>query len=186
MPDMSEKQFVTVTIRIEEIQNKTYNIENEEIPMIILKGRDINGKKITAHIRYTMANALNNRLNNVLLPHIPLEKQTQIIRLQGENVKHSFIKNNSPIIYYRLEAQNFSLENGANLELLRNAFKTEEDKRKDLKTWHIFQKLKDEGQDIQAYKILENYMIEKINMIEENKTLNQQLDNDENSMPLKM
>ena len=186
MSDVSENQFITVTMKIEEIQNKTYKIKDEEIPMILLKGRDINGKKITAHIRYTMANALNNRLNNVLLPHIPLEKQTQIIRLQGENVKHSFMKNNSPITYYRLEVQNFSLENGANLELLRNAFKTEEDKRKDLKTWSIFQKLKDEGQDIQAYKILENYMIEKINIIEANKILNQQLDNDENSMTFKI
>lgn len=164
---MEENNYITMVMKIEEIQNTPYKIKDDEIPMILLKGRDINGKKITANVRYTMANTLINKINNVVLPHIPLEKQTQIITLQGKNVKHTFMKNNIPITYYRLETEYFSLENGANLELLRHAFKSEENKRNIIKTWSVFQKLKNQGNDIQAYQLLENYMLEKINDINE-------------------
>lgn len=169
---MSNNKDVNMLMMVDFIKFDTYkNAEGNDVPIMLLKGSNIEGNRVSANIRYGKSLALKKKLEEILIKNLPLEEQKPIVSLQGELVEHSFKKNEKTIRYNRLETQSFIVETGINLEFIRQQFSIEKDKRDDMKAWKDANKLKSQGLDIEAYTLLDNYLKQKIESFQVNNQL---------------
>lgn len=156
---MSERE--TMIMAIESIKRTEYTQNDEVVPYILLKGRDINGKKVSANIRYERAASLGRVLDDFIID-VPLEDQFPIISLEGYLKEHSFEKNGRTIKYNRLETSSFRLETGLNLEFLRQEFNVCQTAREDRAIYDKVSLLRQSGDDIRACDTIMKYMEEKL------------------------